>query len=492
MARALALTLIFALSIPLAAGAQDGRAEARERFERGVELFDEGRFEQALVEFEQAYNIAPAAPVLFNVAQVHAALGHAVEAVLTYRRYLAEGGAAISAERRRLVDAEITRLTARIAHLSIRTSVLGATVSIDDVDVGSTPLDPVDVTAGEHVVAARAPGFETLRRRIRIAGGVTEELHLELTATGASFASVVIASRVPGVEVLVDGSSIGLTPFDASVAVGVGPHRIEGRRAGYRTVARDVELVAGSQTSVDLALEPDAVLAPELSGVLHLTLPDTRAVVRIDGREVPPSTTYGLPIGPHDVSVEAADREPVHARVELVHGQTAELAPRYRWTVSARQRRAESAAAMRDAGIGLLVPGVLLAGAGVALVIVAEDTRAPIAGLRNALQICATGNGTTCSDALSAVGFPATPFTAGDVEREVTAYTARRIDEYTAYAVSGGVALGLGVALGITGAVLLGTAPWGDLASAEEEATAWLRSLRVGIGAGTVTLSGEL
>ena len=43
--------------------------EARERFQRGVDLYKEGSFDAALAEFNKAYELAPNFRVLYNMAQ---------------------------------------------------------------------------------------------------------------------------------------------------------------------------------------------------------------------------------------------------------------------------------------------------------------------------------------------------------------------------------------------------------------------------------------
>src|SRR5690606_37529266 len=132
-------------------------------------------------EFQRAYRIAPAHQVLYNLGRVHEALGHAVEATDTYEQYLREAGDRIPEARRHEVEQALARQRARIGRLMVRTNVDGATISVDGVDVATTPLDePLRVSAGEHTVGARAAGYDSLRRAVRLAGGVTETVEMEL------------------------------------------------------------------------------------------------------------------------------------------------------------------------------------------------------------------------------------------------------------------------------------------------------------------------
>src|SRR5262245_32963507 len=67
-------------------------AQAAERFRRGIQLFDDGDFAPALVEFERAYELSPNYRVLENIGIVNIRLGHYANAARTLRRYLDEGG----------------------------------------------------------------------------------------------------------------------------------------------------------------------------------------------------------------------------------------------------------------------------------------------------------------------------------------------------------------------------------------------------------------
>jgi len=66
------------------AGAQAGE-EASTRFKRGLQLFDEGDYALALVEFERAYQLAPNYRALYNIGLVNVQLGRYAEATRTVR-----------------------------------------------------------------------------------------------------------------------------------------------------------------------------------------------------------------------------------------------------------------------------------------------------------------------------------------------------------------------------------------------------------------------
>lgn len=380
----LVVVMVVAAARPVRA--QDPHAEARERFSRAVELYDEGRYEAALVEFQRAYDLAPAAPVLFNIAQVHAAMGHAVAAVAAYERYLAEGGEAISAARRADVEAALRTQRARIARLTIAVSAPGATIAIDDVEVGISPLpSAIEVDSGEHVVSARAAGHEGVRRRIRIAGGREEIVRLELLASDTPRGSIRVSSPLPAVEILIDERPVGLTPFDGTIAVPVGPHRVRARRDGYLALESDVIVEAGAERELRFPLARDPAAPEAVLGTLALDLPDGERSIMIDGEEIEsirlserfrgphPSEDRvitrlidgraELPAGPHEIVIRAAGREPWRGTIEIPVRETVRLAPELEWTPDAID--AHNAAADLQLGLGI---GTAIAG-GIALAI---------------------------------------------------------------------------------------------------------------------------
>jgi len=61
---------------------------AREHYERGTKLYDIGKYEEAIKEFEAAYEAKSDPALLYNLAQSHRLAGHSSEALQLYRNYL--------------------------------------------------------------------------------------------------------------------------------------------------------------------------------------------------------------------------------------------------------------------------------------------------------------------------------------------------------------------------------------------------------------------
>ena len=74
--------------------------EAQHRFHRGIDLYKNGDFAAAQVEFTRAYELVPNYKILYNLGQVAYQRHDHAAALRTFRQYLADGVDQISAERR--------------------------------------------------------------------------------------------------------------------------------------------------------------------------------------------------------------------------------------------------------------------------------------------------------------------------------------------------------------------------------------------------------
>jgi hypothetical protein len=358
------------------------KAEARQRFDRGLKLFESGDHAAALAEFKRAYELIPNPVVMYNVGLVYASMNRPVDAADALDLALASGGAALSADQRRHAQATRDEQATHIGQVAITTDP-AATIAIDGVDVGTTPLAaPLRIPSGRHTLAARATGYLPTQRELMLAGQVTETLALTLLPAETTVAHLTITASPIGAEVLVNGKPVGLTPLVASVAVAPGPTRVEVRRSGYRTATRDLTLDRGASGAVDVTLEEDAAAA---RGRLRLAVSEPEVQVTVDGavKVVGRDWTLRLPAGPHVLKVESTGFQPAERRVEVAANQDASLTVKLAPTLETRTESDDRARARkwRD---GLIVGG------GVAIAIAAGVyaivTRHDVSGAQGALD----------------------------------------------------------------------------------------------------------
>jgi serine/threonine protein kinase len=173
-----------------------------------------------------------------------------------------------------------------------------------------TDDDWSDEAAAQRLLATRGtpvrspPESESRPERARrpwVVGGVLAAVVLLATAALSTtwlWPRIEITSEPSGASILLDGRPAGRTPAVVRVEPGV-PHRIELRRRGYRSVARQLVGQVSRGGSYDLAVQ----MRP--AQTIHVS---PAAVVRVNGEEVGRGERVELPTlppGPVVVTAEA-------------------------------------------------------------------------------------------------------------------------------------------------------------------------------------------
>lgn len=159
--------------------------EARVHYERAIELYNEDSFEAALVEIRRAYDIAPSYKMLYNIGHIQRARKDFASALQAFERYLEQGKDAILAGRRAEVEKQIATLRTRVATLEIVSPVAAATIAIDDVNVGNTPLErPITVNPGRRKIVASKQGYASATVWAELAGADAARIEVTPTTLG--------------------------------------------------------------------------------------------------------------------------------------------------------------------------------------------------------------------------------------------------------------------------------------------------------------------
>ncbi len=347
------------------------KVQAAQRFDRGLQLFNEGDNAGALAEFKQTYALMPNPIVLFNIGLVYAAMGRPMDAVDALTPVV--DSATLSPEQRERAQKTLSDQSARVGRISVTTVPEGARIDVDGVEVARTPLDaPLRVAEGNHVIGAVAEGYAHGRKEILVAGNADASVSFELVLAQAKRpANLTVVSRIRDAEVVVDDQVIGKTPLATSVSVPAGVHHVELRRPGYQTGKQLVEVGEGAtgEVSLDLAVDPGALASEgsELSLELrepngNLTLDDERLGLY--------SHSLRLPRGVHHVRLEVAGFLAFEQDVTLEAGQSLTLRPYLLPTPETRQAHDANVRLHRTVGWIGVGAGAALAGVGVTLVVI--------------------------------------------------------------------------------------------------------------------------
>jgi hypothetical protein len=214
MLRPLALPLL-ALAMILAAGSAaraqpaDDVARARELFVEGAKLAEAGSWEAARDRFERSLKQKRAALTLYNLGIAQQETGHLVDALESFRAFLALPADAATQPYVVPVRAELAKLEKRVAYLEIDVrpaGLKGAVVRIDGREVPAAP-GPRMVDPGNHEIAATAPGYGTVQQKTvaHEGGQVTMVLTLGAQAPAAASTALPTGLIVGGLAALLVG-----------------------------------------------------------------------------------------------------------------------------------------------------------------------------------------------------------------------------------------------------------------------------------------------
>jgi hypothetical protein len=345
-----------------AAPAPEIKAEARERFDRGLQLFEQGQNAGALAEFKRTYQLIPNPLVLYNMGLVYAAMNRPVQATDALDDFLRQAPGSVPAEKRKHAQGVRDEQSKRIAQLMVLTQT-PATIEIDGIEAGRTPLaTPIRLASGAHVVTVLAPGFLPSHKEVTLPGQTTETLSLNLLPTDSRLAQLLVKSALIGAEVLVNGKRVGVTPLAASVAVPPGQVQVQLRRAGYVPATQMLVLDEGARGELTFVLDEDRAAPATMRGRLAVSAggPDTE--ISIDGgarRPIP--GVLDLPIGPHLVRVSRPGYETVERTVEVQASAETPLVVVLAPTGETRARAEESHRVRRAVAWSLAGGGLALA-----------------------------------------------------------------------------------------------------------------------------------
>jgi hypothetical protein len=374
-ALSLVLTAVVILLPARAEGDQTAadRRAAAAHFARGLEFVRTGAVAEALAEFRRAEELEANFAVRYNIGQALASLGRSAEAARELRRYLDEGRERITSDRRERVESELRRLAESVGRLRVSANPPGASVSVDGVGVGVSPLsEALELDAGEHRIEARYSG-RTATQSVVIRGGANTEVHLEIAEPAVrsrAVGEIAVACSIPGVVVDLDGQAVTRTGGGGPLLAPEGTHTLSFHREGYLATDRSVTVGRGRRTVVACGTEPISPLQATHSGRLVVRPSELGARVEVDGGPL----RALLPEGPHGVRVSKPGYATFDEVVDVPAGGTARVDAQLVPTAGEVRRYQSRASVQRTWAYALGAAG-LAAGASAAIVFFWNDGR---------------------------------------------------------------------------------------------------------------------
>lgn len=294
------------------------KEEARARFERGMTFFDKKVWDAALAEFLASRAAYPTRSNTQNAAICLRNLNRNDEALDMFEALLREFPNLGPAEHA-AVDKEIKELESLVGTVDVHAPQDGAQISIDGRDRGTTPAQPIRVTAGSHVVKVYKEGFAAVEKRIEVASKQNVLFEAKFESLAQSGRLSVTESEGKPAEVVVDNVVVGKTPWQGLVAVG--DHVVFLRGEGnLGTQPASAAVRINQVTPIVLALE--ALECP-----LRVEPTPSGATVAIDGVVVGNGVWDGrLRKGRHKVEVAQGGFVPQERNVDLTPAKPERLA----------------------------------------------------------------------------------------------------------------------------------------------------------------------
>lgn len=291
-------SLCFLLSLPALAQTNDAKTElARSHYQSASAYFEQGRFDDAVREFLESYELSGKSDLLYNIAQCYLRKADSARAVDYFNQYLE---AKPGAPDRVPVRNTIHDLQARIGTVRIEGVPDGSEISIGGTSVGRTPLGAIGATAGRVRVEARLPDGGVRSAEVSVAPG--SEVVVPLPEPQEK-ERVVIQERV--VEKVVDrptgrwwtyAPGWAVAGVGAALLIGTAPLEVMARQQVHKATSATTEHQFRNYNTNATALHASAIAAAS-AGVAALGVATALFVVHAKGESNKPATVSLVPSG---------------------------------------------------------------------------------------------------------------------------------------------------------------------------------------------------
>ncbi|MFO0676391.1 MAG: PEGA domain-containing protein [Polyangiaceae bacterium] len=286
---------------PPEANLEQKKADAKQRFEKAMGLFEQEIWDGALAEFLQSRASYATRGNTQNAAVCLKKLKRFDEAIDMYDSVVKEFASKLSADERTQIERELTELRGLVGLLDVRSSEAGASVTVDGRERGSTPLSAgIRLNVGSHAIRVYKEGFVPFEKRLDVAGGKTLRVDAKLEALGLSGRLSIREDSGKSADVVVDNVVVGKVqgdqPFQGRFEPGTHTVVLRGEgNLGTQPVSASVKL--NQVTPLTLMVEP-------LESQLRVEPAPAGATVAIDGITVGDGVWEGrLRQGAHKIEV---------------------------------------------------------------------------------------------------------------------------------------------------------------------------------------------
>lgn len=198
--------------------------------------------------------------------------------------------------------------------VTVTSTPSGASVFLDEKQVGQTPLTLDCIASGSHSLRLQAPQYAVERRNVSVADGQTANVAVTLAAR---FAEITVQAP-QGAVVTVDGDRKGSGTLSWRQSEGLCDIVVS--MAGHRDARRQLEVVAGRAQTVQLTPQPIYGSASVDSDLID-------AEIWIDGKQygVTPNVVERLLVGSHTLVLKKSGYADIQQQFSVEEGKEASL-----------------------------------------------------------------------------------------------------------------------------------------------------------------------
>jgi len=218
-------------------------------------LFRDGRYKEAIEKFQRAFEIVRDGELLYNIGVSYQNLEAWQECVSFMERYLEKASVGPKRDRAENTRKSCEARIERDQELTIESTPTGARIFIDDRARGVQGTTPFRnyVKPGSHRVWVELDGYEPTDQTIEVQKATPFRMNVQLSQV-QNRGWLFVDATVIDARVYIDGKNVGLTPFQAPLAYGAGPHQIVVEREGYTRYASQIKVEKGRLARVDAHL----------------------------------------------------------------------------------------------------------------------------------------------------------------------------------------------------------------------------------------------
>jgi len=292
---------------------EETKADAKKHFQRGIELLRQEAWAPALAEFLVSRQLYATRVATNNAAFALRKLERYDEALDMYETLLRDFQ--VADKDRQSAQSQLAELRGLVGTIDISSAVPGASIVVSSQDRGEyPPIKPIRVAAGNHVVRVFKEGYEPFETRIDVAGGELVEVKAKMAKLKDSGRLRVVEQSGRSVDVIVDNVTMGQTPWEGVLGVGMHVVLLRGEgKLGSQPIAAPVK--SGAVTALPL-------LAESLDAQLRVNPTPPGATVAIDRVDVGRGVWLGrLKVGGHKIEVRAEGFLTTTREMALAKGQ---------------------------------------------------------------------------------------------------------------------------------------------------------------------------